>query len=80
MTSLFLSEDDLHELTGFQKPKKQIEWLRAQGFIFRIAGDGHPRVDRSHYLKLMGGSADTQRQHQKTVPNFAPLLKLVQGA
>lgn len=72
--SLFLNAEELRDLTGYQKPRRQIEWLRAQGFIFRIAADGHPRVDRSHYLKLMGGMVEAQ--HKKTEPNFGGLLKI----
>jgi len=70
--SLFLTSKELGELTGYQKPKCQIAWLRTQGFTYRIAADGHPRVDRTHYLKLMGGMAEGQ--HKKTEPNFNHLL------
>jgi hypothetical protein len=51
---LLLTADDLRDLTGFTRPSKQIEWLQREGFTFRVAADGHPRVDRAHYLKLMG--------------------------
>jgi hypothetical protein len=76
--SLFLNTEELRDLTGYQKPGRQIAWLRGQGFTFRIAADGHPRVDRSHYLKLMGGMVEAQ--HKKTVPNFSGLLNLVKAA
>jgi len=73
--SLFLNAQELHELTGYKKPGRQIVWLRSQGFTFRISADGHPRVDRSHYLKLMGGMVESQ--HIKTEPDFRGLLKVV---
>lgn len=76
---LFLTAEELRDLTGYKKPGYQIIWLRGQGFIFRVAADGYPRVDRSHYLKLMGGMADAQ-QRQKTEPNFGGLLKIVRAA
>lgn len=77
MTTLsFLTADELHALSGFQKPLKQIAWLRDEGFTFRIAADGHPRVDRSHYMKVMGGTTDTVPP-KKTEPNFGPLLRIV---
>jgi hypothetical protein len=76
---LCLSNEELHSLTGYQKPSRQIAWLRAEGFIFRIAADGHPRVDRSHYMKLMGGIAHTAQQ-KRTEPNFFGLLKSNKGA
>jgi len=74
---LFLDTEELHALTGYQKPGRQINWLRTQGFTFRIAADGHPRVDRSHYLKLMGGTGESQ--HKKTEPNFGCLLKFAEA-
>jgi hypothetical protein len=73
--SLFLTAKELRDLTGYQKPGRQIAWLRTQGFTFRTAADGHPRVDRSHYLKLMGGTVDST-QRKKTEPNFSGLLNL----
>lgn len=79
MTAPFLlSDDELRDLTGYSKPKYQIIWLRAQGFTFRIAADGHPRVDRSHYLQMMGGAATAR--HKKTEPDFGGLLTLVKAA
>lgn len=76
--SLFLNFEEMRDLTGYQKPGRQIAWLRAQGFTFRIAADGHPRVDRSHYLKLMGGTVEAK--HKKTEPNFNGLLNLAGAA
>lgn len=72
----FLSHLEIVELTGYKIPSKQINWLRLQGFIFRIAADGYPRIDRSHYLKLMGGYNNNIQP--KTEPNFNS-LKIVQG-
>ncbi len=78
MSNLFLTANDLHELTGYRKPCKQIAWLRAQGFMFRVAADGPPRVDRNHYLKVMGAHSEGARQ--KTVPDFEPLRQLQKAA
>jgi hypothetical protein len=72
--TIFLTSTEIAELTGYLKPIKQIYWLKTQGFTFRIAADGRPRIDRSHYLKLMGGHADTS--HQRTEPNFDSLENL----
>ena len=68
--SLCLSKAELTELTGFQYPIRQIKWLREQGFTFRIAADGHPKVDRNHYAKLMGGSSSNHIKNL-TIPNFS---------
>jgi len=74
-TSLFLTAAELFDLTGYKKPSKQLSWLRGQGFIFRVAADGYPRVDRTHYLKLMGGAVEAAR-HSKSQPDFSSLKKL----
>ena len=73
MTTLILTADELVDLTGYIYPSKQIAWLRAQGFTIRVSASGHPRLDRSHYLKVMGGSAGAMQQ-AKTEPNFSGLL------
>lgn len=73
MNPLFLTADELHDLTGYQKPAKQIAWLRAEGFTLRVAADGHPRVDRSHYLKMMGGAVSGQEHRKRTEPDFGSL-------
>lgn len=74
--ALLLSDTDLHALTGFIRPGKQIEWLQREGFTFRIAADGHPRVDRAHYLKMMGVTDLAARR--RTAPDFSALR--TQGA
>lgn len=69
---MILTQHELVELTGYLQPGKQNEWLRLQGFTFRVAADGRPRVDRSHYLKLMGGGSN-ESMRTKTQPNFCSL-------
>ena len=68
--SLFLTPEELREMTGFCRPSKQIEWLRANGFSFRIAADGHPRVLASHVQRVMGG----QTVKEGTTPDFSKLV------
>lgn len=63
---MFLSEAELAELTGYIRPSKQIQWLKREGFSFRVSADGHPRVLQSHILQLMGGE-------RKTSPNFSAM-------
>lgn len=72
-----LSKAEIYDLSGYKPPKYQIDWLRKNGFTFRVGADGYPRVDRSHYLKVMGGINEVS--HQKTEPNFGGLLKLVRS-
>jgi hypothetical protein len=49
-----LTHDELVALSGYRMPKYQIRWLKQNGFAFRVAADGYPRVDRTHYTQVMG--------------------------
>ncbi len=69
---MILSDAELAELTGFVRPSKQAEWLRANGFIFRLGADGHPKVLTAHVHKIMGAGAPEGRQ--RTEPDFSKLV------
>lgn len=66
---LFLTNDEVARLTGFARSSKQVEWLRREGFEFRIAADGYPRILRAHVFKLMGMAEATGRR--RSVPDFS---------
>lgn len=66
---MFLSEADLASLTGFSRKSKQADWLRKEGFVFKIAADGHPRVLREHVFKQMGVTDIASKR--KTRPDFS---------
>lgn len=68
---LLLTEIELHKLTGYRRPSKQIEWLRREGFEFRVAADGHPRVLREHAMRQMGVTDIATRR--RTSPDFSAL-------
>ena len=72
-TGLFLAADDLHELTGFVRPSKQIEWLKREGFAFRVAADGHPRVLREHVSRLLDPGSGAKKAKAPTEPNFSTM-------
>ncbi len=72
--AMFLDETEVLDLTGYARPTKQIEWLRREGFAFRVAADGHPRVLRAHVFRLMGAQETAPKQ--KTTPNFTGLSKV----
>lgn len=49
-----LSRDELVEISGYRQRSAVSKWLRTNGFVFRVAADGWPRVDRVHFHALMG--------------------------
>ena len=46
---MFLTANELQELSGYQKPALQIRWLADNGYSFDVRGDGKPVVSRAHY-------------------------------
>ncbi len=51
---IFLTADELVELTGYKAAKFQVEWLRARGWRFELNRVGRPKVDREYYRSKMG--------------------------
>lgn len=70
---MFLTEQQVIELTGFIRPSKQIAWLQREGFKFRVAADGHPRVLRDHVFKQLGGNVVDIASRRRTTPDFSAL-------
>ncbi len=44
---LFLTRDEVHQLTGYKISKKQIEWLTRNGVRHWVPATGRPVVPRS---------------------------------
>lgn len=51
---MFLTPDELAELTHKQRPAAQIRALRAMGVEHRVRPDGKPVVLRAHVEALLG--------------------------
>ena len=73
---MFLSDAELEKLTGTKQPRKMIEWLRGEGFTFRVDRNGHPVVLAEHVAEIMGGRAAARtKQRMKPAVNVAGLKK-----
>ena len=46
---MFLTTEELRDLTGYQKPALQLRWLAENGYSFDVRCDGRPVVSRTHY-------------------------------
>lgn len=68
MPALFLTRDEVIELTGYRMPGHMIAQLRIYGVRFFVAADGYPRVPRAE----IDGSRDTVRRSR---PNFDALSR-----
>jgi hypothetical protein len=59
--SLFLSRDELQELTGYRQFAAQIRWLASRGFRHEVGADGRPKVLRAEADRhMLGGKARTK--------------------
>ena len=52
---MFLSADDLAELTGFVRPSAQIRWLTENGWYYAVDAYGRPRVALAEFNRHLVG-------------------------
>lgn len=71
---MFLSDEELMQLTGYKRPGEQRRWLAAHNWPFEIAANGHNRVlreeARNRLLSRRSGSESSSE------PNLAILSEL----
>lgn len=67
--SLFLSRQELEEMTGYKISAKQQQWLRKEGINFAVAKSGKPKVMRSAVYDKFGASNEGYEEQ----PNFEAL-------
>ena len=51
--TMFLSQDELRELTDLKVPKAQMRWLQRYAYPFEIAASGKPKVLREYVMKKL---------------------------
>jgi len=56
---MFLSPDELTELTDYKHPAKQIRWLCEHGYRFDVGASGRPKVLRSEIERRLGRTEKT---------------------
>lgn len=64
MTTFFLNDEELEQLTGRKHKSRQAEWLKANAIPFRTSATGHPVVTRS----AIDGRKEEPTQVQRWVP------------
>ena len=68
--SMFLTRDELADLTERKQKRKVIAWLVENGYKFELAADGWPKVLRAAVkAKLM--AAGGKRSTRKIEPDFS---------
>jgi hypothetical protein len=76
---LFLTDTELHELTGYKLGKPQIAWLKAHRWLYETNAGGKPRVARSYFDRRMVGVVTTPEPAPPSRHNFEA-LRVATGA
>ena len=74
--ALFLTTEELAELTGYRVARYQIAWLRNRGWRFETNHAGAPRVARAHFERKMVGEAVTAEPGPAARHNFGALVRV----
>lgn len=67
MSSIFLTADELQDLTGYIYPKYQRKWLINEGIPFKANRMGEPKVKRSLFTQ------NEPIQQQEVEPDFGAI-------
>jgi hypothetical protein len=64
---MFLTAEQLIEVTGFRRPSAQVRWLSRAGMKFAIGGDGQIKVLRAELERYMLSGPVKQEPHLRLV-------------
>jgi hypothetical protein len=65
--AVFLTPEELEQLTGLKQAKSQIKWLQRKGYVYEISATGVPVVSVRHVEAKLTGNAGNDE------PNWAAL-------
>ena len=65
--SLFLTPDEIQELTGYKRPTDQRRWLQRAGWPFALDANNRPKVARAYAERRLSGEAEAATQE----PDFS---------
>jgi hypothetical protein len=78
MADVILSPEEIHRITGYRQPRRQLQVLRERGFwraeCRRVAGELRVILERPHYDAVSAGAlvepGGAQRQPQVRPPQL----------
>jgi hypothetical protein len=76
--SMFLTKEELRELTGYVYHCRQIDWLRRHNWRFEVTAQERPKVARSYFESRLGGASVKQEAQSASLPvrpNFQALIQ-----
>lgn len=72
--NIFLTADELEQLTGYERPADQARWLRLRAWVFEVNAQRRPIVLRAYAEGRLGViPAAPADHHGPTRPNFDAL-------
>ena len=69
---MFLTKEDLAELTGYSMPGKQREWMDARGWVYEVSAMGRIKVLR-RYAEMRLGLPIQGGEKKHTEPDFSSI-------
>ena len=72
---MFLSPDELLQLTGYMQPAYQRRWLADRAWKYEIARTGRPVVTHQYANDRMGYGQSNEQVKDVWMPNIAALGK-----
>jgi hypothetical protein len=73
---MFLTKQELEELTGYKYSSKQANWLRMRGYKHEIGRNGSPKVLRAHIEEVLGlKNITTHSSRRSAKPDFSALAQ-----
>lgn len=71
---MFMSHEEIIELTGKRKKAQQFRALQAMGIEFKVRPDGHLVVLKSYVERILSGESPyNTRQKKKSEPNWSAI-------
>ena len=77
---MFLTDQELKELTGYAFRSRQILWLRKNNWKFEVTAQLKPKVAKSYFEMRLGSGVlnqDTKLSENVLRPNFNALTAMV---
>jgi hypothetical protein len=68
---MFLTADELRELTGAARLQGQVAWLKGHRYPFELDAKGRPKVLRAFVQTKLGGTAANDTSPKLRLPSHA---------
>lgn len=75
MEPLFLSKEEVADLTGFKLHSKQCAWLRGNGWVFELNANRRPIIGRAYAMQRLGFASGNTDTATLARPNFDALSR-----